>query len=157
LGGKADLVDGKILKPDCWYIVEGGEWIQVDFTDGIMLRVISVKGNVKKCKDNNGNEIYIVSEGDISAHGKTIKQARDDLAFKMMSRDVSQFKKMPLKTVKTVSEWALVYRAITGACQTGTQYFIEKQGKLKDSYTLKEILTITKGAYGAERFAEVVK
>ena len=156
IGGKADIVDGKILKPNQWYIVENGEWVAVDYTDGIFSRIISIKGDVKKVKTDNDDVFFIISDGEYSAHGKTIKQAREDLAFKIMSRDVSQFENMPTNTKKTPNEWALIYRAITGACQSGTQYFIERQGKTKAKYTLKEILTITKDQYGSERFKEVV-
>jgi len=156
LGGKADLVDGKTIKPNCWYIVKNGSWVEVDFTDGIMMRIISVKGNVKQCKDDDGNTVYIITENGVSAHGTTIKQARDDLAFKLMSKDVAQFKGMDKKTTKTPQEWALIYRAITGACSYGTEAFMQ-QRELKKQYTLTEILKETKGAYGYERFKEVVE
>jgi len=54
VGGKADLVDGKRLKPQCWYIVEGGGWVEVDFTDGVFSRVITSKKGVKKVKTDDG-------------------------------------------------------------------------------------------------------
>ena len=54
-------------------------------------------------------------------------------------------------------QMAMVYRAITGACQYGTKQFIESKGGLKKKYTLKEILEQTNGAYGSERFKEVVR
>ncbi len=155
IGGKADIVDGKNIKADCWYIVESGEWVEVDLSDGIFSRVISTKGNVKKCRRDNDKIIYVITVDGVSAHGNTIKQARDDLAFKQMSKDVDQFKGMPLKTKKTTEEWALVYRAITGACQYGTQDFISKNSTKKE-YTLKEILSVTRGSYGHERFKEAV-
>ena len=158
LGGKADVVDGVKIKPDTWYSVLDGKWTEVDLTDGIFSYVVSVKGNVKKLKNSNGNFSYLVSDDQgNSAHGKTIKEARDDLSFKLMSKDVEQFKNMPLKTTKTPQEWAMVYRAITGACQYGTKQFMEQKGKLKEKYTLKEILEQTDGAYGSERFKEVVR
>jgi len=158
LGGKADIVDGAKIKPDTWYSVFDAKWTEVDLTDGVFSYVVSVKGNVKKLKNNNGELSYLVSDNEgNSAHGKTIKDARDDLAFKLMSKDVTQFKNMALKTTKTPQEWAMVYRAITGACQYGTKQFIEHKGKLKEKYTLKEIIEQTNGAYGSERFKEVVR
>jgi hypothetical protein len=63
---------------------------------------------------------------------------------------------MPLDTVKTPKEWAFIYRMITGACQYGTASFMSRY-KLKKSYTLAEIIEATKGAYGHERFIEVVR
>ena len=156
IGGKADIVDGKKLKAGCWYIVEKGEWAEVDYTDGIFSRVISTRSGVKKVKTDNDEIMYIVTDGTHSAHGKTIKEARDDLAFKSASRDVSQFKGMKLTEKKTPDEWAFVYRVVTGACQSGTKSFMTSKGKLKAKYTLKEILEQTNGAYGAEQFKNAV-
>jgi len=157
LGGKADIVDGEKIKQGTWYSVLNGKWIEVDLTDGLFNYVLSVKGNVKKLKKPNGGLLYLVCDvhGN-SAHGKTIKQAREALLFKTMDRDVSAYKNMPLDTVKSPTEWAAVYSVITGACQAGCQYFIEQKGKLKKSYTLEEILKETEGAYGYARFKEVV-
>jgi len=59
---------------------------------------------------------------------------------------------MPLTTSKTPKEWALVYRTVTGACKLGTDMFVESKGKLKNYYTLKEIIDQTEDAYGAEAF-----
>ena len=80
IGGKADIVDGKKLKADCWYIVEGGEWVEVDFTD-----------------------------------------------------------------------------EITGACSAGVKVFVESTGKdIASTYTPMEIVDLTVGQFGAEKFKEKV-
>ena len=156
VGGKADIVDGKIIKPNCWYIVEKGKWVEVDFTDGVFGRVISTRKNIKKIKTDSNQILFIASEGDISAHGKTIKEAQADLAFKKMSKDVEQFRDMPKNTIKTPEEWGNIYRAITGACKAGVENFMQSKGKIKTKYTLSEILEETKNAYGYENFKKVV-
>ena len=157
VGGKADIVDGKKLKPNAYYIVECGEWVEVDFTDGVFSRVISSKKGIKKIKSDNGDIAYIVAdpEGN-SAHGKTLKEAAQELQFKTASRDVSKYQNMANTTRKTPEEWAFVYRVITGACQYGTKQFMESKGELKKTYTLSEIITQTKGAYGHDKFKSVV-
>ena len=44
---------------------------------------------------------------------------------------------------------------ITGACQQGTQAFIDSFGdQIKERYTIREAIELTKGQYGAGRFAE---
>ena len=100
IGGKADIVDGKKIKVGSWYIVEGGKWVEVDFTDGIFSRVISTRQGVKKVKDDSGNIMFIVTSRDNSAHGKTIKDARDALAFKTANRDVSAYKNIDRKSTR---------------------------------------------------------
>ena len=157
LGGKADIVDGKKLKAGSWYIVEGGEWVEVDYTDGIFTRVISSRSGVKKVKDDNGNILYIVTSGEHSAHGKTAKEAREALLFKTADRDTSEYEGMLLDTVKTPMEWAVAYNVITGACEAGCKNFMEQKGKLKSKYTLAEVIKQTEGAYRSERFREFFK
>lgn len=103
-----------------------------------------------------GEKFYVAQQGQHNAHGKTIAEATQELAFKAGSRDVSQWREMPLTTKKTPQEWAFIYRMVTGACQYGTQDFMKRKGELKKSYTLAEIIEETKGAYGHERFVEVV-
>ena len=52
-------------------------------------------------------------------------------------------------------EMVTMYRIITGACQQGTQSFLDSLGdKLKDSYTIQEVIELTKDQYGGKRFAE---
>jgi hypothetical protein len=154
VGGKADLVDGKTLNPNCWYIVEKSKWVEVDFTDNIFSRVISNKKGVKKGKTDDGKILYIVSdENGNSAHGETIKQAREDLIYKVVARsDV----KIPKKA--TGKEWVGIYRAVTGACAAGIKNFVENIGKsLDDTYTVAQIVKLVQGQYGAERFAKKLK
>lgn len=157
IGGKADIVDGKNLKPGCWYIVENGAWVEVDFTDGIFTYVISTRAGVKKVKDDNNNVLFIVTDGENSAHGKTIKEAREALLFKSADLDKSEYEGMALDTVKSPMEWAVVYHVVTGACEAECRSFMESKGKLKKKYTLAEIIDETEGAYGSEVFRKFFK
>ena len=154
IGGKADIVDGKKLKAGSWYIVESGKWVEVDFTDNVFSRVISNKSGVKKVKTDNGNILFVVSDDKgNSAHGKTIKEAREDLIYK----NVAKFDgKIPESA--TGKEWIGIYRAVTGACAAGVKNFVEQTGRsIDDTYTAKQIAVLVKGHYGADKFAEKVK
>jgi hypothetical protein len=49
----------------------------------------------------------------------------------------------------------VMYRNITGACQQGTQMFIDRLGDtIKDEYTIAEIIELTSGQYGSGTFRE---
>ena len=154
VGGKADLVDGKKIKANQWYIVEKGKWVAVDFTDGIFSYVLSNKSGVKKVKTESGDVLFVVSDDNgNSAHGKTIKEARADLVYKAVAKFDGE---IPKKA--TGKEWVGIYRAVTGACGAGVRMFVESTGKsLDDTYTAKEIAKLVKGNYGADRFAEKIK
>jgi len=157
VGGKADIIDDKKLKAQCWYIVEGGQWVEVDYTDDVFNRVVSTKGNVKKLKDDNGNFLYVVTDGEKSAHGKTIKEARDSLVYKIKDRDKSRYEGLGLDQTFTVPEFIEMYRVITGACEYGVKAFVEGQSKIKKKYTVQEIINLTKGQFGHNEFSEFFK
>jgi len=154
VGGKADLVDGEKLKPNCWYIVEGGEWVEIDLSDGVFTRVIAIKGNVKKVKADNGDVLYVVrDENGTTAHGETIKEARESLVYKYVAEFDGE---LPKET--TGAEWIGIYRAVTGACAQGVQMFVEAAGHdLSKTYTVAQIVEMTQGQYGAEKFTEKAK
>ena len=151
VGGKADIVDGKILRPNCWYIVEKGKWVEVDFTDNVFSYVISNKKGVKKVKTEQGNILYVVSDDNgNSAHGETIDKAREDLIYKVVAKFDGD---LPKKA--TGKEWIGIYRAVTGACSAGVKNFVEGTGKSLDNvYTAKEISKLVEGQFGAAAFAK---
>ena len=140
--------------------------VKFDLIDGISCAVLSTRSKdnltIKRCRRSvfkNGGLVgyifFVASNENNNAHGETMKEAIEELHFKEASRDISQYKNMNLDTKKTPKEWALVYRAITGACKLGTEMFMGDK-KLKKKYTLKEIIEETSNAYGGERFREVV-
>ena len=154
IGGKADIVDGKKIKAGSWYIVENAEWVEVDFTDGIFSRVISDKKGVKKVKTDNGDVLFVVSDDKgNSAHGETIKEAREDLIYKVVAKFEGELPKEA-----TGKEWVGIYRAMTGACASGVKYFVKQTGKnINKTYTAKEIAELVNGHYGGEKFAQEVR
>ena len=132
------------------------------FADGILTKLVSEsKRNgvviYKTKKLSIDKLLYVVKDKGVYAHGDTIRKALGDLKFKGMSRDITQFNNMPEDTIKTPDEWALIYRAITGACSAGVEMFVQAQGRIKAKYKLSEIIDITNGAYGYTRFREVVE
>ena len=127
--------------------------------DGILTKRISErkKGDVTIYKTQrlaSDEIIYVAKQGDITAHGKTAREAVEELVFKDAKRDVSQYKNMPLDTTHTPKDWAFIYRYITGACKTGVKMFLEGK-QLKKTYTLQEVLRETEGAYRFKRFKEI--
>ena len=153
VGGKADLVDGKTLKPQRWYIVQNAQWVEVDFTDDIFSYVLSTRKGVKKVKTEDGKVLFIVSdEQGNSAHGQSIAEARKDLIYKVVAKFDGT-----IPESATGKEWIGIYRAVTGACAAGVRMFVEKSGKsLDDSYTVKEITDLVKGHFGADQFSKIL-
>ena len=98
---------------------------------------------------------HVVTDGTFYAHCKTLRDGIADIAFKRAAdRGAEQFKGLPLDTELTVPEAVTMYRIITGACRAGSEAFVNGLGELKEKYTIKEMLEITKGQYNSERLVE---
>ena len=129
---------------------ENGKYISAD---DIFCEVISHKGMVYKCRKLFSDDAFYVVEIDGKvAHGKTIKEAKKDLLYKISNRDTSRYQGMKISDTLTHAEGIEMYRVITGACAFGTKDYVENRiPKRKAKYTIGEIITMTKGEYGNEK------
>ena len=117
--------------------------------------IIIYKGyNAKGVKDNviRKENCYVAESGKFYAHGKSIKQAVEDLQFKLICE---KLKNQPINKDTVID--IKYYRLVTGACEFGVKSFIESNG-LKDSYKACELLPIleSKHAYGVEKFKSLL-
>ena len=116
--------------------------------DGILSEVISKKGDVYKVKNYNEKEIsYLIHKDEIYSHGKTIKEAKESLIYKIGKRDTSIYKDLTMDSVLTIEEAIKMYRVITGACESGTKYFVNNLKEIPKKLSIKEIIKLTKGQY----------
>ena len=101
----------------------------------------------------------VISDGTHFAHCTSFKEGVKELDFKKAKdRGAEQYSNLTLDTVVSTKELITMYRVITGACQQGTEYFVNSLGKkLKDSYTVREAIELTNGQYGARAFEEFFK
>ena len=124
--------------------------------DGIFGEVIHHKGNVWKCKKVNKDKyFYVVTDGNgVYSHGASIKEAREDLIYKISENtDKDKYKNLPITTKFTFKEAIECYRSITGACSFGTKHFIEQNNISKrKKYKISEMIELTFGQYGHDRF-----
>jgi hypothetical protein len=122
------------------------------FADGILARIVSQRGPVSRVVVCGQTEVsYLVTNGDAWSHGKTLTDARDSLMYKIGSRDKSVYKTWTLDRMVTKKEAIHAYRIITGACEAGVRSWME-QRETPEKITVKGIVEITKGAYGAAEF-----
>ena len=130
-----------------------GEYL---YADGILTHVKKVKKvgeytlYVGKCYRS-----HVVSDGTNYAHCSNFREGIADLAFKAAKdRGAAQYKGMSLDTELTVPEMVTMYRIITGACRQGSERFVNSLGELKEKYTIREAIELTKGQYNADKFAD---
>ena len=134
-----------------------------DYVAGKYLYVDNILTQVKKKKIVGQYTVYVgkikgknvVSDGVHYAHCYKIRDGIADLLFKAAAdRGADQFKNLSLDTELTVAEAVTMYRIITGACRAGSEDFVNSQRNLKEKYTIRECIELTKGQYNSGKLAE---
>ncbi len=131
--------------------------------DGVFCELITERKKTIKRKSysvfsakkiNKNDLFYIVGMGDLWAHGKTLKEAFEDVEFKIISE---KLKNDPISkdTIITVNH----YRAVTGACRLGCADWMERNGIKGENIKAKDLLPILEktNAFGLERFRKLIK
>ena len=97
----------------------------------------------------------VVFDGKHYAHCRNFRDGVADLLFKSAAdRGAEQYRGISLDDSFTEEELKTMYRIITGACQQGTQAFVDGLKERKERYTIREAIELTKGQYNAEKFQE---
>ena len=161
--GNKDYKDfrGRILKETEYYTLHNKQLYPVDISDNIK----TIKISEKKRKGitiikalylyDTDEEIYIVKEKDLSAHGETLKEAMDDLIYKKTQNE--EIENIIAEIKKTGKVNRAQYRAITGACQYGTNKFCEEHNiQDLEEISLEELRKILINDYGAEKFWNLI-
>ncbi len=120
------------------------------------ITLLSCRKSTIKDQKLTGDKFYIAQKLNNNAHGKTIKEAIKELAFKCGPRNVEIYRNMPFDTAHTLEDWKYIYRTITGACKFGTDRFTQDKGSLHKFYTLQQIIVMTEGQWGHETFVNTV-
>ena len=155
----------RILNENIYYCLYGKKIHPVDNYDGIWTIELSKKVrdgitiikaiNMNDLYDTEIKEMYITIEGELSAHGYTLREAIDDLTYKKMENiNVNEIVAEIKKTGKVTRSQ---YRAITGACSYGTNKFCEEH-KIEDleEIDIEELRKILVNDYGAEKFWKLI-
>jgi hypothetical protein len=122
--------------------------------DDIFSEVIHKRKNIFKTKQiGQSEEGYLIIEGNYSAHGETLKKAKEDLHFKIISE---KLKKDPIKKDTIIS--IQYYRIITGACESGVKNWMAQNGIKKTKMKASELLPILKktNGYGLQQFEKLI-
>ncbi len=106
--------------------------------DNILCEVLNKRGKVYRIKITGKlNESYLVIDGKYSAHGETLKKAKEDLFFKINSEKI---KNDPIKKDTMIT--MQYYRTVTGACEQGVRNWMQQNNMTKESYRADELLPI---------------
>ena len=139
----------KLVGPVTW----GDKYIKAD---GMFTEIVHRRGNIFKVKKLNKDKIfYLVTDGNNKwSHGDTLKQAIDDLIYKIKSSDTSEYNNLTLDIEVSFEKGIEMYRTITGACSFGVKDFVKNNNIKNKKYQISEIINITENSYGHKEFKE---
>ena len=161
VGGKIISTETHIVNKNAVKKLKSGDYVpnRYLYADGMLTLVKGEKHFGKytyyigKFRGQN-----VVFDGKIYAHCKSFKEGVNDLLFKnAQDRGVEQYRNLTLESVLKTDEIITMYRVITGACKAGTERFVNSFMELQESYSIAEVIELTKGEYGAKRFEEFFK
>jgi len=140
-------------KPNKLLSWQDGKYISVD---SIFTEVLHKKGNIYLVKQiGEQKEFYLVSDEkrEFYAHGDTLKQATQDLQFKIAQDKIAKTP-ITMNTKISISH----YRAITGACELGVKNWMKDNKITKKKILTSELLPILEksNAYGYEKFKSLI-
>ena len=155
VGGWLDLRDTGITNPTKKRL-RHGEYVSGKYlyADGILTH-IKKKKKIGEYTFFVGKipNMHVVFDGKHYAHCRNFRDGVADLLFKSaVDRGADQYRGISLDDSFTVEELKRMYRVITGACKAGTESFVNSLKDLKDKYTVREVIEMTDGQYGAEQF-----
>ena len=162
VGGYLDLDNCTQIKNDDKYhrLREG------DFVDGKYIYCDGMLTHISR-KKVFGQYTYFVGkikgrdaiyDGEFYAHCKSFEDGVRDLSFKRAKdRGQDQYKDLTLDSVVKHDDAIVMYRIITGACQAGTNRFLDGLEEHKEEYTISEIIELTRGQYGSGTFEAFFK
>ncbi len=103
------------------------------------------------------------SNKNIFAHGLTFKntissiERKKDSYFRYDTEFKAQYSKIP-KDMPLEKDFCIkMYRDLTGACSGGVSMFLSRFKELNKTYTINDIVEMTKGEYGHQRFVDAFK
>ncbi len=149
---KVNKPKGKINTPKNKLLFwKDGKFIKAD---GMFTEVVNKRGNAYRVKKlHSQKEFYLVTDGENHAHGDTLRKAKEDFNFKIISE---KLKKEPINkdTIIDIN----YYRLITGACEFGVKSWMEQNKINKIKYKASELLPMLEktNAYGLEKFKKLI-
>ena len=147
----------KQIPTDFIFTWQNGKYILVD---DIFTEIIYKRRNVYHVRKVNTSKIfYLITNGSGKwSHGETLKEAKEDLIFKIDNRKKDDYKNLKLTHSLSFKDAIVCYRVITGACSFGTKDFVQNRLKTKQNkFTISEIINVTKGEYGNKEFTNFFK
>ena len=103
-------------------------------------------------------ECFLANQGEKWVHGKTLREAVEDLRFKVMQADFDKDDVLDeIRRNQRVQVYD--YRLLTGACKEGCRQFLHQNGYDEDVefLPLADVIRLIPGHYGADTALDLLK
>jgi len=127
------------------------------YADGILTHIKTIKKIDDITLYISPYKTVVARKDDTFAHGDSIREAVQELRFKMAERNVEDYRNLTSDSVLTFEEAVMMYRVVTGSCQYGVNQFLANNKIKKRNYTVAEILSLTNGHYGHESLVNFMR
>ena len=168
LSSLTSLPEGVNLTVDGWLVLRGGpvkhgykKLREGDYVLGEYLYADGILTHVKRDKRIGAYTYYVgkipgrdvISDGTHYAHCGSVRDGISELAFKTAKdRGAEQYRSVDIGEEIPTGDAIVMYRVITGACQQGTKRFVDSLPAVRDRYTVRQIIDMTRDQYGGEAF-----
>ena len=132
-----------------------------DYVPGEYLYADGILTHVKRDKRIGAYTYYVgkitgsdvISDGTHYAHCGSVRDGISELAFKTAKdRGAEQYRSVNIDEEIPTEDAMVMYRVITGACQQGTKRFVDSLTEVRDRYSVRHIIDMTRDQYGGEAF-----
>lgn len=132
-----------------------------DYVPGEYLYADGILTHVKRDKRIGAYTYYVgkipghdvISDGTHYAHCGSVRDGISELAFKTAKdRGAEQYRSVDIDDEIPTEDAMVMYRIITGACQQGTKWFVDSLPEVRDRYSVRQIIDMTRDQYGGDAF-----
>jgi hypothetical protein len=132
-----------------------------DYVPGEYLYADGILTHVKRDKRIGAYTYYVgkipwhdvISDGTHYAHCGSVRDGISELAFKTAKdRGAEQYRSVNIDEEIPTEDAMAMYRVITGACQQGTKRFVDSLPEVRDRYSVRQIIDMTRDQYGGGAF-----
>ena len=132
-----------------------------DYVPGEYLYADGILTHVKRDKRIGAYTYYVgkipgldvISDGTHYAHCGSVRDGISELAFKTAKdRGAEQYRSVNIDEEIPTEDAMVMYRVITGACQQGTKRFVDSLTEVRDRYSVRQIIDMTRDQYGGEAY-----
>lgn len=136
-------------------IIQNNKYIIIKNNIG---EIIELYENIIKCKKIASSELFYIIKSLNNkkiAIGDSVQEARENLKYVICDEDIKYYSELKPSDVLSFDDSITCYMSLSGACKTGVMNFCDELNHKQETYSIEEIINLTKTKYGNKKFTNV--